>query len=157
MDRNGPHQEVEHIFRELLPGIGMTERPEQIALCHRLLDAMLNGKIALCDAGTGIGKTHAFLVAGILFLRYRKAVNLPFRPVVVSTSGIALQKAIQRDYLPALSDIPLRDGLIDESMYGVSGTPFVIKCAINASSGRLHNVRNQFVLPKRFTSAGLIA
>ena len=69
MDRNGPHQEVEHIFRELLPGIGMTERPEQIALCHRLLDAMLNGKIALCDAGTGIGKMCAYLVDLITLLK----------------------------------------------------------------------------------------
>lgn len=29
-----------------------------------MLEAMLGGKIALCDAGTGIGKTYAYLVAG---------------------------------------------------------------------------------------------
>ena len=28
-----------------------------------MLNAMLEGGIALCDAGTGIGKTYAYLVA----------------------------------------------------------------------------------------------
>ena len=65
------HDEIEHIFRELLPQKGMAERPEQIRLCHFMLDAMLDGKISLCDAGTGIGKTFAYLVAGILLTKYR--------------------------------------------------------------------------------------
>ena len=29
-----------------------------------MLDAMIPSRIALCDAGTGIGKTFAYLVAG---------------------------------------------------------------------------------------------
>lgn len=28
-----------------------------------MLDTLLEGKIALCDAGVGIGKTYAYLVA----------------------------------------------------------------------------------------------
>ena len=51
------HDEIECVFRELLPQNGMAQRPEQIRLCHSMLDAMLDGSIALCDAGTGIGKT----------------------------------------------------------------------------------------------------
>ena len=50
---------IDHIFKDLFPAQGMTERSEQIKLSHRMLDAMLNGGIALCDAGTGIGKTYA--------------------------------------------------------------------------------------------------
>ena len=67
------HDEIECIFRELLPQNGMAQRPEQIRLCHSMLDAMLDGSIALCDAGTGIGKTFAYLVAGIMLEKYEQA------------------------------------------------------------------------------------
>lgn len=67
------HDEIECIFRELLPQNGMAQRPEQIRLCHSMLDAMLDGSIALCDAGTGIGKTFAYLVAGIMLEKYEDA------------------------------------------------------------------------------------
>ena len=67
------HEEIDHIFKTLLPQRGMAERPEQIRLCHSILDAMLDGSIALCDAGTGIGKTFAYLTAGILHGKCRAA------------------------------------------------------------------------------------
>ena len=57
------HSMIDHIFKDLLPAKGMSERPEQIRLSHRMLDTMLDGGIALCDAGTGIGKTFAYLAA----------------------------------------------------------------------------------------------
>ena len=43
---------IDHIFKDLLPAQGMAERPEQIALSHLMLDAMLDGSIALCDIKT---------------------------------------------------------------------------------------------------------
>lgn len=91
------HDEIECVFRELLPQNGMAQRPEQIRLCHSMLDAMLDGSIALCDAGTGIGKTFAYLVAGIMLEKYRSAEGEPRRPVLISTSSIALQNAIPGD------------------------------------------------------------
>ena len=66
-NRQNAHNDIDHIFKDLLPAQGMAERPEQAALSHRMLDAMLDGSIALCDAGTGIGKTYAYLVAGTVF------------------------------------------------------------------------------------------
>lgn len=57
------HKLIDHIFQDLLPAHGMAQRPEQIQLSHRMLDAMQDGRIALCDAGTGIGKTYAYLAA----------------------------------------------------------------------------------------------
>ena len=110
MDRQEFHRQIDHVFRDLLPAVGMTEREEQIALCHRLLDTMLNGRIALCDAGTGIGKTHAYLVAGLVFLRCRPFNQLPFRPILISTSNIALQTELQRDYIPQLAQVLNADG-----------------------------------------------
>ena len=110
MDRLELHRQIDHIFRDLLPAAGMTEREEQITLCHRLLDAMLNGKIALCDAGTGIGKTHAYLIAGLVFLRCRSFDNIKFRPIIISTSNIALQTELHREYIPQLAKILAEDG-----------------------------------------------
>ena len=55
-NRQKAYAMIDHIFKDLLPAQGMVERSEQIKLSHRMLDTMLNGGIALCDAGTGIGK-----------------------------------------------------------------------------------------------------
>ena len=62
------HQEVEKIFRVLFPEQGLAVREEQIRLCHEMLDTLLGGQIALCDAGVGIGKTYAYLVASVLLM-----------------------------------------------------------------------------------------
>lgn len=87
------HQEVEKIFRVLFPEQGLAVREEQIRLCHEMLDALLGEQIALCDAGVGIGKTYAYLVACVLLRKYSMLTGrgnpLEQRPVVVSTSSIA--------------------------------------------------------------------
>ena len=117
--RKDPHQDIDHVFRDLLPAHGMVERPAQVGLSHRMLDAMLNGSIALCDAGTGIGKTYAYLVAGVVFRRYRSRAGLPNQPLLISTSSIALQSAIQKEYLPLLSSVLLSEGLISAPIEAV--------------------------------------
>ena len=113
------HEEVDRIFKVLLPQRSMAERPEQIRLCHSILDAMLDGGIALCDAGTGIGKTFAYLTAGILHGKCRAAEGRPQRPILISTSSIALQNAIQKEYLPLLSGVLLSEGLISAPIEAV--------------------------------------
>lgn len=118
-NRKNAHQEIDHIFKELLPAHGMAERPAQVALSHRMLDAMLDGSIALCDAGTGIGKTYAYLVAGTVFLRCRAAAGLPFHPLLISTSSIALQNAVLNEYLPFLSAVLMAGQLMDHPLRAV--------------------------------------
>ena len=113
------HEEIDYIYKTLLPQRGMAERPEQIRLCHSILDAMLDGSIALCDAGTGIGKTFAYLTAGILHGKCRAAEGKPQRPILISTSSIALQSAIQKEYLPLLSSVLLSEGLISAPIEAV--------------------------------------
>ena len=113
------HEEIDYIFKTLLPQRGMAERPEQLRLCHSILDAMLDGGIALCDAGTGIGKTFAYLTAGILHGKCRAAEGKPQRPILISTSSIALQSAIQKEYLPLLSSVLLSEGLISAPIEAV--------------------------------------
>lgn len=118
-NRQIAHSKIDHIFRDLLPVYGMAERPAQVTLSHRMLDAMLDGSIALCDAGTGIGKTYAYLVAGAVFRQFRASGKLADRPIVISTSSIALQTAVIRDYLPFLSRIMMGDGLLDGPLRAV--------------------------------------
>ena len=113
-NRQDAREDIDHIFKDLLPIQGMPERPEQIALSHRMLEAMQGGGIALCDAGTGIGKTYAYLVAGVVFHGLR-----PSRPILISTSSIALQKAVRDEYLPFLSTVLIADGMIAEPIQAV--------------------------------------
>lgn len=116
--RENAHAEIDYIFKVLLPQAGMAERPEQIKLSHLMFDAMLDHRIALCDAGTGIGKTYAYLVAGIVFSRFRARNDYCFLPVVISTSSIALQKAVLQEYLPFLSKVLMEAGMINQPICG---------------------------------------
>ena len=106
------HGEIERIFRILLPQNGLAVREEQIALCHAMLDTLLHNKIALCDAGVGIGKTYAYLTACILLKKFYPSGPAGSQPVVVSTSSVALQDAIIGEYIPFLSRIFLENHII---------------------------------------------
>ena len=111
------HRMAEQIFREILPRHGMAVREEQIALCHEVLDTLYNKEISLCEAGVGIGKTLAYLVACILWQMHRS--NQLKMPVVISTSSVALQDAILNEYLPDLSAVLLSEGIIAEPVTAV--------------------------------------
>ena len=104
------HRMAEQIFREILPRRGMAVREEQIALCHEVLETLYNKEISLCEAGVGIGKTLAYLVACILWQMHRP--NQLKMPVVISTSSVALQDAILNEYLPDLSAVLLDEGIV---------------------------------------------
>ena len=118
--RRKAHEEVEEIFREILPQAGMKVREEQITLCHQMLSSLCGNKIALCDAAVGVGKTYAYLVACILFRKYSQLLSGYFsmcgqnQPIVISTSSIALQEAIQGEYIPFLSHVLLKEGIIEK-------------------------------------------
>lgn len=116
MDKQKAHALIDHIFKNLLPAQGMAERPEQLKLSHRMLDTMLGGGIALCDAGTGIGKTYAYLVAAVAADIRMGACH---RPILISTSSIALQNAVQSEYLPLLSCVLMADGVITQPLKAI--------------------------------------
>jgi len=131
---------IDYIFHDLFPARGMAERPEQVELANLMLDAMLDGSIALCDAGTGIGKTYSYLAAGAAFLRLRAVSGEAFKPILISTSSIALQTAIQNEYLPLLSDVLMADGLIKQSLNAVvrkGKSHYVCDVRLNQRLGQL--------------------
>lgn len=104
------HAQADHIFHELLPANGLRVRPAQIKLCHEMLDAIFSGQIALCDAGVGIGKTYAYLVAGLLWQKYQPGGLT--HTLTISTSSVALQNAILKEYIPMLSQLFVRERLL---------------------------------------------
>lgn len=111
------HKLIDHIFQDLLPTHGMAQRPEQIQLSHRMLDAMQDGRIALCDAGTGIGKTYAYLAAATAASAF--PTGQIARPIIISTSSIALQNAVLTEYLPLLSCVLMADGILTKPLKAV--------------------------------------
>ncbi len=113
------HGEIERIFRFLLPQNGLAVREEQIKLCHIMLNALLEDHIALCDAGVGIGKTYAYLTACVLMKKVTEYGSAGSQPVVISTSGVALQDAIIGEYLPFLSRIFLENHIISKPIRAI--------------------------------------
>ena len=97
-----------HIFYDILPKHGLTLRENQLSLALSMLEAMEKNKIALCEAEVGTGKTYAYLLAAVLY----RFSHREKQPIVISTSTIALQKALTEDYLPQISDILLAHHLI---------------------------------------------
>lgn len=111
------HQMVETIFRQQLPAYGMAVREGQIKLCHAMLDALYNKEVALCDAGVGLGKTYAYLVACLLWQSQRPRVL--WQPVVISTASVALQEAVLQEYIPFLSFVLLQCGYLNKPIQAV--------------------------------------
>lgn len=79
-----------HIFCDILPLHGFVLRENQLLLSLAMLGAMEEKKIALCEAEVGTGKTLAYLVAAIVY----RLFYADRQPVVISTSTVALQKAL---------------------------------------------------------------
>jgi len=82
------------VVAEKLPGY--EERPEQLRMAFAVSDAFNQGQLAVVEAGTGTGKSLAYLVPALLW-----ALNNGER-VVVSTNTINLQEQLVRKDLPFL-------------------------------------------------------
>ncbi len=74
-----------------------------------MLDSMEKTKVALCEAEVGTGKTHAYLLAAVIC----RLFHADKQPIVISTSTIALQKALTEEYIPQISSILLQHRIID--------------------------------------------
>lgn len=111
------HRQAEQIFREVFSARGMNVREGQIRLCHAMLDTLFGRDVALCDAGVGLGKTYAYLVACVLWQLQRPRPMQ--RPVVISTASITLQNAILEEYIPFLSDALIQNGYIQAPVCAV--------------------------------------
>jgi ATP-dependent DNA helicase DinG len=113
------------IFREILPNYDYAVRTEQVKLAVELLDAIAGRRVLLAEAAVGIGKTIVYMLVSVLIRRSHindtwngsyfpgmSCVEWQRMPTIISTSSIALQKAIVDDYLPAISKILVEQGII---------------------------------------------
>lgn len=76
---------------------GYEERPQQLAMAEAVLEALCDRSCAVIEAGTGTGKTLAYLVPAIL----------SGKKVVVSTATKALQEQLVDKDLPLLRELGL--------------------------------------------------
>lgn len=103
---------IGHIFAEILPQHGFLHREKQSEMSLQIYNALCAGRIALCEAGTGSGKTLAYIVSSLVYGLYKRDAGSS----VISTSTIALQKAITEEYIPELSKILLEHRVIEEPL-----------------------------------------
>lgn len=87
------------LFREILPGRlpGYEERRSQLDMAELVAAGLEEARHVLCEAGTGTGKSLAYLVPAILWALEHK------KQVIVSTGTIALQEQLIRKDIPFLA------------------------------------------------------
>ena len=79
-------------------GIGGAQRPGQVKMAEAVHQAMESRQHLAVQAGTGTGKSLAYLVPAV-----RHALGESGKPVVISTATIALQRQLIERDLPRLS------------------------------------------------------
>jgi ATP-dependent DNA helicase DinG len=85
------------LLAEAIAAIGGSERPGQVRMAQRVWESMSSGTHLAVQAGTGTGKSVAYLVPA-----FRLAAE-HLGPVVVSTATIALQRQLVDRDLPRLA------------------------------------------------------
>jgi len=79
---------------------GFETRPQQLEMAEAVAAAITDGRKLLVEAGTGVGKSFAYLVPAVLAAASRK----DFR-VVISTHTIGLQEQLLRKDIPLLQSL----------------------------------------------------
>ena len=102
---------IRYIFKNVFSSYGYFVRTQQIDLSQKMFRALKEHRILMSDVAIGFGKTHAYLVAGIV---YHFETQFNNKPIIISTSGKELQRAIIEEYLPDISKMLLQHGIIDE-------------------------------------------
>ena len=74
-------------------------RNEQEQMARAVSGSLLDGEHLLFEAGTGVGKSLAYLVPSLLFSKTRE------RPCVIATNTISLQEQLLEKDVPALRDL----------------------------------------------------
>jgi len=89
---------------------GYEDRPEQLAMAEAVEHAFAHDRHLVVEAGTGVGKSFAYLVPAIQRSIAGKADD---RPVVISTGTIALQEQLYT------KDIPFLRGVLEDEFTAV--------------------------------------
>ncbi len=79
--------------------LSLEHRPEQLAMANAVSQSLTTDQALVFEAGTGVGKSLAYLVPGIIHAIESK------RPAVVSSNTIALQEQLQEKDLPICREL----------------------------------------------------
>lgn len=101
---------VDDLLRLAVAGVGGTERPGQVEMARAVDDALRAEEHLLVQAGTGTGKSLAYLVPALVHAQRSG------RPAVIATATLALQAQIVDRDLPRLAEA-LRSELRREPSY----------------------------------------
>ena len=88
-------------LRQAMPGYQI--RPSQVEMSRWVQDALEDGQTRVIEAGTGIGKTFAYLAP----------VLLGSQRVIISTATLALQDQLMDRDLPRCARRPARGGFAE--------------------------------------------
>jgi len=150
------------VFNNILPKYGYKVRNAQVSLAEHILDAINRRGLSLAEAEVGTGKTLAYLLPAILAKRGRlngywnmsfhtgtPYVEMANMPIVIATSSIALQKAIMKDYIPALSNILMRHEVIKTPLTAVmrkGREHYICKHRLRTHAQFEHNAKTKKIL-----------
>ncbi len=112
----------------LSDGPGYEHRPQQLSMADAVWDAMESRRVQLAEAGTGVGKSFAYLVPAMLrAIQHRETV-------VVATNTIALQEQLIERDIPFLLSTVDRWGAGEDASDRV--VPVLVKGRANYASIR---------------------
>jgi ATP-dependent DNA helicase DinG len=81
------------------------ERPQQLEMADAVSQAIAQQRHLIVEAGTGVGKSFAYLVPAILACTTQDEKEPPLKRVVISTHTISLQEQLIHKDLPLLRSI----------------------------------------------------
>ncbi|WP_239000769.1 ATP-dependent DNA helicase [Jiangella asiatica] len=88
---------VEKLLSAAVAAVGGTQRPGQVEMAEAVAQAVADGDHLLVQAGTGTGKSLAYLVPALLH------ADATDGPVIIATATLALQAQLVDRDLPALA------------------------------------------------------
>jgi ATP-dependent DNA helicase DinG len=91
------HRDVESALAAAAAAVGGTPRVGQVLMAQAVLNALTQGTHLLVQAGTGTGKSLAYLVPSML-----RATTSGVGPVVIATATLALQRQLVEHDAPAI-------------------------------------------------------
>jgi ATP-dependent DNA helicase DinG len=102
---------VEKVFSEdgsLVSEMGFEHRQEQGEMAISVARSLVGEKHLIVEAGTGVGKSLAYLIPAILYSRITK------RPCVIATNTISLQEQLLEKDVPSVRDLFQRSEGLEE-------------------------------------------
>ncbi|MET8339393.1 ATP-dependent DNA helicase [Streptosporangium canum] len=138
---------VEELLSTAVEAVGGVERPGQIKMVQAVQHSIQSGDHLAVQAGTGTGKSLAYLIPSIRHAMTSKGA------VVVSTATIALQRQLVDRDLPRLSEA-LAPQLPHEPTYAILKGRRNYLCRYKASAGWPDDEQDQLFDPREVGLTG---